>query len=314
MANAQEVNWLTGALKDYISKNAENGYWSLPQSIKNYYAKQGNTGQTADQQSQINAATRGARYAQEGRINAIRSANGENPFDPMAAPPPGPQSTDPTYQAPAPTYTPPISQGTPPTPHMMLSVHSGTPYYGLSSGRTGAVPDWYETSPAFPGWSFAPGTAPTGPNAVSQANTNAFGGDVTALGGQMEGLQSYLGKRYTGAAQAAGTLGNTVESKQSIGADVNAGMPGAQLALQGQFDTSKAGAAGSPPPPTPSSLPAQTPTPDTVGPQTSNAQMPNTAAPSGAQGLVSGQSLSPQARMKALTNKQGLATKGINGP
>ena len=151
--------------------------------------------------------------------------------------------------------------------------------------------------------------------AIGEGIQNAIGSDRQDIQNQMNSLQPYMQQRYTADATNAGTLGNTAQSRASLGADVSAGMEGARTALNSQNDVLNAVSQPNwtsntminPTPTGTSAMTAGIPNsvtqqPSPLGTPLENVKPENTL--SGA-GVASGQTnVTPQARINAIQAKR----------
>jgi hypothetical protein len=222
----------------------------LLQLAENQYYNSGgplNTGvpNPQSQQSYNAPASRGAHYALERRINALREALGSHEqFNPQEG-----------------SYVPLTDQQKQDVNHY-LTILNTDPNGGGGGGNSG--PGAFGTDipvfgglanagniPGFGGYAGGSGSGPNeglnNPYGVGQYTTdvqgviNGFGG---ALGQQQANLQSeeaglrdYLTQRYSADASKAGTLSTSRQSQQALKADVDAGLSGADAALRTNADT-----------------------------------------------------------------------------
>lgn len=225
--------WYSNA-QPWLRKLAERSYYTLPESMQSQFGSEDRS--NADARSNVRSATRGARYAQERRINQIRANQGDaTPFDPIADKPGDMTADERKYterllgemQGSIPVTVKPsgsrMDDGQNPRNDAITAASVTVPVADV----TGVLQDGHNSSPD----SISPyrgGSArPTG---YSSALSGALGNVADEAGS----MRDYLAGRYKADAKRAGTLGNTVQSKNALNADVDAGMVGANAALSNQ--------------------------------------------------------------------------------
>lgn len=201
MAGPNDPSFWYSNAQPWLRKLAERSYYTLPKTMET--ALGGSDPKSADSISTVRAGTRGARYAQERRINAIRANQGVNtPFDPIADVP-GDMTDDERTQS-----------------ERLIGEMQGT--LPVTAG-TGSNKDTLSK--------YRGGTArPAGYDA-------ALNGAIGDANNEQDSLRDYLFGRYKADATRAGTLSDTVQSQNALNADVNAGVIGGNAALMNQQQT-----------------------------------------------------------------------------
>ena len=173
---------------------AERAYYALPTTMAQRFGSN-----TPDQLSTSRAASRGAKYAQENRINQIRQSRGLENFDPIADRPG------------------PISAGNQAQYDNIARLASGQNMNNSQGQPLSHVL-----------------ARQNDPNEVGPLLRSAVGGMQGDINTEMANIEPYLRSRYTADATNAGTLSGTGESQRSLQTDIAAGEVGARSALQDQ--------------------------------------------------------------------------------
>lgn len=260
----------------------ERMYYALPAAERAKYGMG-----TADQRSESRAATRGAQYAQERRINQIRSKNGINEaFNPAEDQPGLPDANSQAFL----NRDLNLAQGVPLDQTMGMLPDKSISNYRMADSYLGSA---------------------------LQAAGQPSQDEIAA---QMATLQPYLQTRYTNDAVNAGTLTTSPQSQGALNADVSAGMQGAQDAMQNNSALYQSALSPSfaqnpnlfPSATNTSTLAANPAAEDTPGPAPTAENAPPENALS-ATGVASSQSsMSPANRAQQIQMKRSQAQKGTN--